>query len=62
VLRQPFQRAARMQQQPGAKAALFGLQAAFRAQGKLDAADKAEREFRAAWKNADVALTSSAIF
>jgi hypothetical protein len=33
-----------------------------RAQSKLDAADKAEREFRAAWKNADVALTSSEIF
>ena len=40
---------------------LFGLQAALRAQNKTDAADEAEREFRAAWKNADVTLTSSAI-
>jgi tetratricopeptide (TPR) repeat protein len=41
---------------------LFGLQAALRAQGKTNAADQAEREFRAAWKSADVTLTSSAIF
>jgi len=40
---------------------LFGLQTALRAQNKTDAADKAEREFHAAWKNADVTLTSSAI-
>jgi tetratricopeptide (TPR) repeat protein len=40
---------------------LFGLQAALRAQNKTDAANEAEREFRAAWKNADVTLTSSAI-
>jgi tetratricopeptide (TPR) repeat protein len=41
---------------------LFGLQAALRSQKKTDAAGEAAREFRAAWKNADVALTSSAIF
>jgi tetratricopeptide (TPR) repeat protein len=41
---------------------LFGLQAALRSQKKTDAADEAEREFHAAWKNADVTLTSSAIF
>jgi len=33
-----------------------------RAQNKTDAANTVEREFRAAWKNADVMLTSSAIF
>jgi tetratricopeptide (TPR) repeat protein len=41
---------------------LFGLQTALRAQGKTNAADQAEREFRAAWRSADVTLTSSAIF
>ena len=38
-----------------------GLRAA-ELQKKADAADEAERQFRAAWKNADVTLTSSAIF
>jgi hypothetical protein len=33
-----------------------------RAQNKTDAAGRVEREFRAAWKNAEVTLTSSAIF
>jgi tetratricopeptide (TPR) repeat protein len=51
-----------LQENPANGWSLFGLQAALRAQNKTDAADKVEREFRAAWKNADVMLTSSAIF
>jgi tetratricopeptide (TPR) repeat protein len=51
-----------LEQNPANGWSLFGLQAALRAQNKTDAADKVEREFRAAWKNADVVLTSSAIF
>jgi len=51
-----------LDQNPANGWSLFGLQAALRAQNKTDAADKVEREFRAAWKNADVMLTSSAIF
>jgi tetratricopeptide (TPR) repeat protein len=51
-----------LEQNPGNGWSLFGLQAALRAQNKADAADKIDREFRAAWKNADVRLTSSAIF
>jgi tetratricopeptide (TPR) repeat protein len=51
-----------LEQNPANGWSLFGLQAALRAQNKTDAADEVEREFRAAWKNADVTLTSSAIF
>ena len=51
-----------LEQNPANGWSLFGLQAALRAQNKTDAANTVEREFRAAWKNADVMLTSSAIF
>jgi len=49
-----------LEQNPANGWSLFGLQAALRAQNKTDAAAKVEREFRAAWKNADVMLTASA--
>jgi tetratricopeptide (TPR) repeat protein len=51
-----------LQQNPANGWSLFGLQAALRAQDKTDAADQVGRDFREAWKNADVVLTSSAIF
>jgi tetratricopeptide (TPR) repeat protein len=50
-----------LEQNPANGWSLFGLQAALRAQNKTDAADQAGRDFREAWKNADVMLTSSAI-
>jgi tetratricopeptide (TPR) repeat protein len=39
--------------------ALFGLAAAMRAQGKAEAAKSVEADFNAAWKDADIKLTSS---
>jgi tetratricopeptide (TPR) repeat protein len=39
--------------------ALFGLAEAMRAQGKTEAAKAIDADFRAAWKDADVKLTSS---
>jgi tetratricopeptide (TPR) repeat protein len=39
--------------------ALFGLMAALRRQGKSAQADSVDARFRAAWKDADVTLTSS---
>jgi tetratricopeptide (TPR) repeat protein len=51
-----------LEQNPANGWSLFGLQAALRAQNKTAAADQAGRDFREAWKNADIMLTSSAIF
>jgi tetratricopeptide (TPR) repeat protein len=39
--------------------ALFGLAEAMRAQGKIEAAKTVDADFREAWKNADIKLTSS---
>ncbi len=51
-----------LEQNPANGWSLFGLQVALRAQHKNDAAEQVERDFREAWKNADVMPTSSAIF
>ena len=38
---------------------LFGLQKALQAQGKIDAADEAKKQFDIAWQYADIELTQS---
>jgi len=45
---------------PGNGWALYGLQSALKAQGKSEEASKYARQFREAWKRADVTLTASA--
>ena len=49
-----------LQRNPDNGWALFGLAAALKAQGHAGAADKVARQFDAAWKHADIVLTSSA--
>lgn len=49
-----------LQRHPGNGWALFGLAQALKAQGKDADAAAAERQFRQAWKDADVTLTASA--
>jgi len=49
-----------LQQSPANGWALFGLSAALKAQGKHTEAAEVSRQFDAAWKNADVTLTTSA--
>jgi tetratricopeptide (TPR) repeat protein len=48
-----------LQRHPDNGWALYGLAQALKAQNKADAADAAQRQFKQAWKDADVTLASS---
>jgi tetratricopeptide (TPR) repeat protein len=49
-----------LRQNPANGWALYGLSAALKAQGKRQEADKATKQFKIAWQNADIQLTASA--